>query len=214
RRARFSEHMLAGAREIHPVRVLDGLSVLEVTRHPGGARIAGSGSREDLTRVLTDVLARGQEQGPLHFELDLADARDVDAHCAWMLIDLAAALPAPDRLVMRCERTLETVVRGLCADAVPQLELAVTGGVQGPKVWRLLAARPDRAAIGPCGRLVCRGRCWGSRCRGCWCGRRWRTRSTAGGRRCAGRRRGCPGRASRTRRCGCGLTLPRTAVRA
>jgi hypothetical protein len=130
-RARFSEHMLAGAREIHPVRVLDGLSVLEVTRHPGGARIAGSGSREDLTRVLTDVLARGQEQGPLHFELDLADARDVDAHCAWMLIDLAAALPAPDRLVVRCERTLETVLRGLGADAVPQLELAVTGGEQG-----------------------------------------------------------------------------------
>src|SRR5690606_34241621 len=61
-RARFSEHMLAGAREIHPVRVLDGLSVLEVTRHPGGARTAGSGYREDLTRVLTDVLARGQEQ--------------------------------------------------------------------------------------------------------------------------------------------------------
>src|SRR5690606_41667035 len=126
--ARFRERMLAGAREIRPVRVLGGLGVLEVTRHPGGARVAGSGSREDLTRVLTDVLARGQEQGPLHFELDLADARDVDAHCAWMLIDLAAALPAPDRLVVRCERTLATVLRGRGAGAAPQLELAVTGG--------------------------------------------------------------------------------------
>ncbi|GAA0939780.1 hypothetical protein GCM10009559_34410 [Pseudonocardia zijingensis] len=124
-RARFSEHMLAGAREIHPVHVLDRLSMLEVTRHPGGARIAGSGSREELTRVLTDVLARGPEQSPLHFELDLAGARDVDAHCAWMLIDLAGALPPADRLVVRCDRSLEMVLRGLGADAVPQLELAV-----------------------------------------------------------------------------------------
>jgi hypothetical protein len=136
-RERFSERMLAGARRIHPVQVMDRLGMLEVTRHPGGARIAGSaelGSREEFTRVLNEVLARRPEQGPLHFELDLADMCYMDAHCAWMLIDLAAALPEGDRLVIRCEQTLEMVLRALGADGVRQIALVVTnarGGAEG-----------------------------------------------------------------------------------
>jgi len=127
-RDRFSEHMLTGARRIHPVHVLDRLGSLEVTRHPGRARIAGSaelGTREEFTRVLGEAMARRPEQGPLHFELDLADMCYLDAHCAWMLIDLGALLPAGDRLVVRCTRMLEMVLRGLGADGVPQLELVV-----------------------------------------------------------------------------------------
>jgi hypothetical protein len=42
-----------------------------------------------------------------------------------MLIDLAASLPAGDRLVIRCTRMLEMVLRGLGSDGVPQLELVV-----------------------------------------------------------------------------------------
>jgi DcmR-like sensory protein len=133
-RKRFSERMLAGARRIHPVRVMDRLGSLEVTRHPGRARLAGSaelGTREEFTRILGEALARRPEQGPLHFELDLADMCYMDAHCAWMLIDLAAALPAGDRLVIRCARTLEMVLRGLGADGVPQLELVVESDMDG-----------------------------------------------------------------------------------
>jgi hypothetical protein len=131
-RERFSEHMLAGARRIHPIRVIDRLGSLEVSRRPGRARIAGSaelGTRAEFTRILGDALARRPDQGPLHFELDLADMCYLDAHCAWMLIDLAASLPAGDRLVISCTRTLEMVLRGLGADAVPQMELVVRSDV-------------------------------------------------------------------------------------
>ncbi|MHA6618454.1 MEDS domain-containing protein [Pseudonocardia sp. DLS-67] len=136
-RERFSERMLAGARRVHPVQVIDRLGMLEVSRHPGGARIAGSaelGSREEFTRILSEALARHPEQGPLHFELDLADMCYMDAHCAWMLIDLAAALPEGDRLVIRCEQTLEMVLRALGADGVRQIALVVkkaSDGAQG-----------------------------------------------------------------------------------
>jgi hypothetical protein len=133
-RQRFSERMLAGARRIHPVQVMDRLGSLEVTRHPGRARIAGSAelaTREEFTRILGEALARRPEQGPLHFELDLADMCHLDAHCAWMLIDLAASLPVRDRLVIRCMRTLEMVLRGLGADGVPQLELVLESDVGG-----------------------------------------------------------------------------------
>jgi hypothetical protein len=133
-RDRFSEHMLTSARRIHPVQVMDRLGMLEVTRHSRGARIAGSaelGSREEFTRILGEVLARRAEQGPLRFELDLADMCYMDAHCAWMLIDLAAALPAGDRLVVRCPRMLETVLRGLGADGVPQMELVAENDQDG-----------------------------------------------------------------------------------
>jgi hypothetical protein len=133
-RERFSEHMLAGARHIHPVQVMDRLGTLEISRHPGGAKIAGSaelGSHEEFSRILGEVLARRPEQGLLRFELDLADICYMDAHCAWMLIDLATSLPEGDRLVIRCARMLEMVLHALGADTVPQLELVVQSGAEG-----------------------------------------------------------------------------------
>jgi hypothetical protein len=133
-RERFSERMLAGAGRIHPVQVMDRLGMLEVTWSPGGARVAGAadlGTREEFTRILSEVLARRPAQGPLHFELDLGDMCYMDAHCAWMLIDLAAALPTEDRLVIRCMRMLEMVLRGLGAGGVPQLHLVVEGDPDG-----------------------------------------------------------------------------------
>jgi hypothetical protein len=96
-----------------------------------GAFLTDVAARPDLTYagVLGEALARRPYQGPLHFELDLADMCYLDAHCAWLLIDLAASLPAGDRLVIRCTRTLEMVLRGLGSDAVPQLELVVGNDV-------------------------------------------------------------------------------------
>jgi anti-sigma regulatory factor (Ser/Thr protein kinase) len=153
-RERFSEGMLAGARRVHPVTVLDGLGSLEVTRHPTRTRIAGSaelGTRKEFGRILGAALARRPDHGPLHVELDLADLCHMDARCAWMLIDLAVSLPPRDRLVVRCLRTLEMVLRGLGADGVPQLELVVAGrpgpdggrGVSGERLLDLGFTRAD-----------------------------------------------------------------------
>lgn len=133
-RERFSERMLVGARRIHPVQVMGRLGSLAVTRHPGRTRIAGSAelaTRAEFGRILGEALARRPEHGPLHLELDLTDMCYTDAHCAWMLIDLGASLRPGDRLVIRCTRTLEMVLRGLGADGVPQLHLIVQTGVEG-----------------------------------------------------------------------------------
>jgi hypothetical protein len=127
-RQQFSEQIVATMRQIHPLQVMERLGALEVTVSPDGGMIAGSaelGTRAEFTDALRQMLGRQPSRRGLRFELDLTNLCYMEAHCAWQLIDFAAALPEEGELVVRCGPALEMVLRGLGSDDVPQLELRV-----------------------------------------------------------------------------------------
>ncbi|MBZ4016350.1 MEDS domain-containing protein [Streptomyces purpurogeneiscleroticus] len=129
-RQQCGDQLVAATRRVHPLQVMETLGALEVTRFPGGgARIAGSaelGSREKFTRTLREALLPRPGRGPFRYQLDLTDLAYMEAHCAWRLLGLVAGLPREDTAVVRCDPMLETALRGLGSDDVPQLELRVT----------------------------------------------------------------------------------------
>lgn len=125
---RFSDYTVAAMREIHPIRVMERLDAVDVTRTPNGTRIAGSAelsTREEFINALHEALKQPDAQTPFHFELDLTDLCFMEAHCAWQLISFAASLPEGSKVTIRCGPLLELTLRGLGADTVPQLELSV-----------------------------------------------------------------------------------------
>lgn len=127
-RQRCGDDLVAATRRVHPLQVMECLGELEVTRAPGGARIAGSaelGSRVQFTRALHEALGPRPGRGPFRYELDLTDLAYLEAHCAWKLLDLVAGLPREDTAVVRCGPVPETALRGLGSADVPQLELRV-----------------------------------------------------------------------------------------
>ncbi|MFB9305624.1 MEDS domain-containing protein [Kibdelosporangium philippinense] len=127
-RRRFSSYWVAAAREVHPVQVMERLDAVSITRTPSGWRIAGSAessSREEFTEALSAALKQPDTGSPFHFELDMTDLCFMEAHCAWQLISLAAALPESSKVVVHCGPLLDLVLRGLGSDTVSQLELNV-----------------------------------------------------------------------------------------
>ncbi|WP_037959279.1 MEDS domain-containing protein [Streptomyces violens] len=126
-RQQCGDDLVASARRVHPLQVMESLGALEVTRAPGGgARFAGSaelGSREEFTRALRAALFPRPGNIPVRYELDLTDLAYMEAHCAWQLLDLVAGLPREDTAVVHCGPMLETALRGLGSADVPQLEL-------------------------------------------------------------------------------------------
>jgi MEDS: MEthanogen/methylotroph, DcmR Sensory domain len=123
-RRRFSDHLVATMRQVHPLQVMERLDALEVTSGSAGVRIAGA-ARSDTRDVFTDALRHGEEHRPLRFEIDLTDLVFMEAHCARQLIDFAAALPADHRVVVRCGLMHEMALQALGSDDVAQLELVV-----------------------------------------------------------------------------------------
>lgn len=122
----FTDHLVTAVRTVHPLQVLERLDALDVTTAPGGARITGvpgPGAREDFSTALRSLLHGRPDPAAYRFELDLTDLGYMEAHCAWQLIRFAAALPEHNTLVVRCGPILETVLRGLGSDDVPQLEV-------------------------------------------------------------------------------------------
>jgi hypothetical protein len=125
---RFSDHVVASAREIHPVQLMDRLHAIDVTPTPTGMRIAGSAelsTREEFTEALRAALEGQACSRPLLFELDLTDLSFMEAFCASRLIGFIASLPEGSKVTVRCGPVLEPVLRGLGSDTVPQLELSV-----------------------------------------------------------------------------------------
>lgn len=129
-RQRFSDHLVAAMRRVHPLQVLERLDALDVTQGKDGVRIAGSAemsTRGEFTAALRDVLTPAPDGGPVRLGLDLTDLCYMEAHCAWQLVDFARRLPEGSRLVVRCGPMLELVLHGLDAAGVPQLEISVEG---------------------------------------------------------------------------------------
>lgn len=127
-RRHFSDYLVAAMRRVHPLQVLERLDALDVTPVGDGLRIAGSAepaTRQEFTDTLREALLQRSGSGPVRFELDLTDVCYMEAHCAWQLVDFAAALPENSRVVVRCGSMLEMVLQGLGADNIPQLELSV-----------------------------------------------------------------------------------------
>jgi hypothetical protein len=125
---RFSEHVVAATRGVHPMQVMERLDAVDVTRTRNGRRIAGSAepaNREEFVEALREALKQPDIPAPFHFELDLTDLCFMEAYCGWQLISFAAALPEGSKVTVRCGPLLELVLRGLGAATVPQLELSV-----------------------------------------------------------------------------------------
>ncbi len=130
---RFSDHVVAATRAVHPIQVMERLDAVDVTRTPNETRIAGSSelsTREEFTAALREALKQPDIRAPFHFELDLTDLCFMEAHCAWQLITFAAALPEGSKVTIRCGPLLELVLRGLGSDTVPQLQLSVQADVE------------------------------------------------------------------------------------
>jgi hypothetical protein len=127
-RKQFSEHVVATTRKIHPLRVMEQLGALEVTRSPEGGRIAGTAdadTRAEFTEALDELLRQQPALPGLRYELDLTDLCYIESHCAWQLIEFAAGLPDDHLLIVRCGPTLEMALRGIGADDEPRLRLLV-----------------------------------------------------------------------------------------
>jgi hypothetical protein len=122
-RSRFSDHLVATMRKVHPLQVMEHLDALDVTATPDGMRIAGSAGAD--TRAEITGALREAHEGPLRFDIDLTDLVYMEAHCAQQLIDFASALPDDHKVVVRCGLMHEMALQALGSDDVPQLELLV-----------------------------------------------------------------------------------------
>jgi hypothetical protein len=122
-RSRFSDHLVATMRRVHPLQVMEHLDALEVTPTRDGTRIAGAAGA-DTRAEFTDALPEAGE-APLQFDIDLTDLVYMEAHCAQQLIDFATALPEGHRVVVRCGVMHEMALQALGSDDLPQLELRV-----------------------------------------------------------------------------------------
>lgn len=134
-RHKYTDHLVAAMRTVHPLQVMTHLDALEVTRTDDGARIAGSAdpdTREEFAATLRTLLGRRRAAGtaPIRYELDLTDLLYMEAHAAWQLIGFARGLPDGDVLDVRCAPILEAVLRGLGSDDVRQLRLRTETGTR------------------------------------------------------------------------------------
>jgi hypothetical protein len=122
-RSRFSDHLVATMRKVHPLQIMEHLDALEVTPGPDGVRIAGSAGADNRAEV-TDALREARDV-PLRFDIDLTDLVYMEAHCAQQLIDFAMALPDGHEVVVRCGLMHEMALQALGSDDIPQLQLRV-----------------------------------------------------------------------------------------
>lgn len=128
-RRRCSDYLVAAAREVHPIEVMDRLNAIDVAPAPEGAPVVATSAELFAHGGLTDsvgaTLDRLASRGTSQFELDLRDLSFIEAHCATQLIDFAASLPVGSRVTFRCGLLLELLLRESGADTVAQLQLVV-----------------------------------------------------------------------------------------
>lgn len=126
-RRRCNDYLVAAARELHPIQVMDRLNAIDVVAAPGGAPAAATSvalfTHGGLTNNLNATLERLIDQGAARFEIDLRDLSFIETQSAAELIDFAASLPEGCSVTVRCGPLLELLLRGIGADEVAQLRL-------------------------------------------------------------------------------------------
>jgi len=117
-----SEPALQAARAVHPVTVLSRIGTLHVAPTAGGIRLTGD---SDLsTRAEFTAALRTLAGGPADtLVLDIADLSFIDAYGVGSVLRLAAGLPAPQRLEVRCRSTQRRLLHALGGRSVGQLSI-------------------------------------------------------------------------------------------
>lgn len=109
--------------------VSPGREMLYVTRTPASILLAGEAdeaTREEFAAMLRTLAGiRPPEGRPLI--LDLSKLSFLDARCIGEILQLAAGLPAPQRLEVRCLRQHRRMLNILGSAAIPQLTIITCG---------------------------------------------------------------------------------------
>lgn len=130
----WDERRLAGdpdldtARWLHPVTVLPSPPGLRVTRTPTGILLTGDADlscREEFSAALETLGHIRPPEGPL--VLDLSKMAFLDAHSVGAVLRLAAGLPAPQRIEVRCREHHRRMLNVLGAHTIPRLTIITRG---------------------------------------------------------------------------------------
>jgi hypothetical protein len=116
------EPALQAAREVHPVTVLSRIGTLHVALTADGIRLTGDSdlsTRAEFTAALRTLADR--PTGTL--VLDIADLSFIDAYGIGSVLRLAAGLPAPQHLEVRCRSTQRRLLLALGGRSVGQLSI-------------------------------------------------------------------------------------------
>jgi hypothetical protein len=116
------EPALQAARDVHPVTILGRLGTLHIGLIAGGIKLTGDAdlaTRAEFTGALRTLA--GQPADVL--VLDITDLSFLDAYSSGAVLRLAAGLPAPRRLEVRCRATQRRMLRAIGARTVEQLSV-------------------------------------------------------------------------------------------
>jgi MEDS: MEthanogen/methylotroph, DcmR Sensory domain len=116
------EPAMQAARDVHPVIILSRLGTLHVALIADGIRLTGESdlsTRAEFTAALRTLADRPGTT----LVLDMTDLSFLDAHSAWSVLRLAAGLPAPRRLEVRCRAPHRRMLQALGARSVQPLSI-------------------------------------------------------------------------------------------
>lgn len=119
---------LDAVRWVHPVTVLPAPPGLRVTRTATGILLTGDSdlaSREEFDSALGMLKEIQPPEGPLI--LDLSKMSFLDAHSIGAVLRLAAGLPAPRRIEVRCREHHRRMLNVLGSRSIPQLTIVTRG---------------------------------------------------------------------------------------
>lgn len=119
---------LDAVRWVHPVTVLPAPPGLRVTRTATGILLTGDADlscREEFNSALGMLKEIQPADGPLI--LDLSKMSFLDAHSIGAVLRLAAGLPAPRRLEVRCREHHRRMLNVLGSRSIPQLTIVTRG---------------------------------------------------------------------------------------
>ena len=120
---------LDDVRSVHPVIILPAPDGLRVTRTPAGLLLTGDAdlaSREQFTEALRTLEGLRPPAGET-IVLDLSKLSFMDAHSVGAILRLAAGLPAPRRLEIRCRQHHRRMLNVLGARSIPRLTIITRG---------------------------------------------------------------------------------------
>ncbi|MCL2581953.1 MAG: MEDS domain-containing protein [Streptosporangiales bacterium] len=123
-----TEADLDEVRWVHPVTVLPAPPELRVTRTPNGILLTGDSDlacREEFAAALRTLEDIRPPEGPL--VLDLSKMSFLDAHSVGAVLRLAARLPPPRRIEVRCREHHRRMLNVLGAHTVSQLTIITRG---------------------------------------------------------------------------------------
>lgn len=119
---------LEEVRWVHPVTILPSPPGLRVTRTASGILLTGDAdlaSRAEFSAALRTLEDVRPPEGPLI--LDLSKMSFLDAHSVGAVLRMAARLPAPHRIEVRCREHHRRMLNILGSRSIPQLTIVTRG---------------------------------------------------------------------------------------